>query len=51
MWAVIAKRDFDAVVNIQGDEPLIPEKLVDEVRRALATAGRRQRRPAQRFLR
>jgi len=37
VWAAIAKRDFDAVVNIQGDEPLIPEKLVDEVRRALAT--------------
>jgi 3-deoxy-manno-octulosonate cytidylyltransferase (CMP-KDO synthetase) len=39
VWAAIAKRDFDAVVNIQGDEPLIQEKLVDEVRRALATAG------------
>ena len=37
VWAVIEKKDFDAVVNIQGDEPLIPEKLVSEVCRALAT--------------
>jgi 3-deoxy-manno-octulosonate cytidylyltransferase (CMP-KDO synthetase) len=37
VWAAIEKKDFDAVVNIQGDEPLIPERLVDEVRRALAT--------------
>lgn len=36
VWAAIAERDFDAVVNIQGDEPLIPETLIDEVRRALA---------------
>jgi len=37
VWAVIKKTDFDAVVNIQGDEPLIPEKLVSDVCRALAT--------------
>jgi len=37
VWAVIEKTDFDAVVNIQGDEPLIPEKLVSEVCLGLAT--------------
>jgi 3-deoxy-manno-octulosonate cytidylyltransferase (CMP-KDO synthetase) len=36
VWAVIEKKDLDAVVNIQGDEPLIPEQLIAEVRRALA---------------
>ena len=37
VWAVIEKKNFDAVVNIQGDEPLIPEKLVSDVCQALAT--------------
>jgi len=36
VWSVIKNKDYDAVVNIQGDEPLIPEKLIVEVYRALA---------------
>jgi 3-deoxy-manno-octulosonate cytidylyltransferase (CMP-KDO synthetase) len=37
VWAVVENKDFDAVVNIQGDEPLIPAALVFEVCQALAT--------------
>ncbi len=36
VWSVVEKKDFDAVVNIQGDEPLVPEKLLRDVCRALA---------------
>jgi 3-deoxy-manno-octulosonate cytidylyltransferase (CMP-KDO synthetase) len=28
VWSVLKKNDFDAVVNVQGDEPLISEKLI-----------------------
>jgi len=35
VWSVVKKKDFSAVVNIQGDEPLISEKLIFEVCRAL----------------
>lgn len=35
VWSVIEKKDFSAVVNIQGDEPLISEKLILDVCRAL----------------
>ncbi|MCK4765198.1 MAG: 3-deoxy-manno-octulosonate cytidylyltransferase [Candidatus Aminicenantes bacterium] len=28
LWEVLEKSDYDAVVNIQGDEPLVPELLV-----------------------
>jgi len=35
VWSVIKKSNFDAVINIQGDEPLISEKLVLQVHRAL----------------
>jgi 3-deoxy-manno-octulosonate cytidylyltransferase (CMP-KDO synthetase) len=35
VWAVIEKKDFSAVVNIQGDEPLISEKLILAVFQAL----------------
>jgi 3-deoxy-manno-octulosonate cytidylyltransferase (CMP-KDO synthetase) len=35
VWSVVEKKDFSAVVNIQGDEPLISEKLIFEVCRAL----------------
>jgi 3-deoxy-manno-octulosonate cytidylyltransferase (CMP-KDO synthetase) len=35
VWAVIKDKDFDAVVNIQGDEPLISEKLICSVSQAL----------------
>lgn len=35
VWAVVEGRDVDAVVNIQGDEPLIPSALVRAVAQAL----------------
>lgn len=35
VWAAIAGRDLDAAVNIQGDEPLIPAKLIRDVAAAL----------------
>jgi 3-deoxy-manno-octulosonate cytidylyltransferase (CMP-KDO synthetase) len=28
LWEVLENRDFDAVINIQGDEPIIPGELV-----------------------
>ena len=37
IWAVMKTGPFDAVVNVQGDEPLISEKLVAEVHRALVS--------------
>jgi 3-deoxy-manno-octulosonate cytidylyltransferase (CMP-KDO synthetase) len=36
VWAVIKKKDFDAVVNIQGDEPLISEKLILQIYETLS---------------
>ena len=35
VWAAIENKDLAAVVNIQGDEPLIPEKLIRAVALAL----------------
>jgi 3-deoxy-manno-octulosonate cytidylyltransferase (CMP-KDO synthetase) len=35
VWAAIESKDLAAVVNIQGDEPLIPEKLIRAVALAL----------------
>jgi 3-deoxy-manno-octulosonate cytidylyltransferase (CMP-KDO synthetase) len=35
VWSVVENKDFSAVVNIQGDEPLISEKLIREVSHAL----------------
>jgi 3-deoxy-manno-octulosonate cytidylyltransferase (CMP-KDO synthetase) len=35
VWAVVRDKDFSAVVNIQGDEPLISEKLMGQVSRSL----------------
>jgi 3-deoxy-manno-octulosonate cytidylyltransferase (CMP-KDO synthetase) len=35
VWSVFKKKDFDAVVNVQGDEPLISEKLISQTYRAL----------------
>jgi len=31
VWSVIKEKDFDAVVNVQGDEPLVSEKLVLQI--------------------
>lgn len=31
VWSVLQNEDFDAAVNIQGDEPLISEKLIVQV--------------------
>jgi 3-deoxy-manno-octulosonate cytidylyltransferase (CMP-KDO synthetase) len=35
VWSVLEKRDFDAAVNIQGDEPLISENLLLQLYEAL----------------
>jgi 3-deoxy-manno-octulosonate cytidylyltransferase (CMP-KDO synthetase) len=35
IWSVLKKKDYDAVVNIQGDEPLISEKLILHICEAL----------------
>lgn len=35
VWAAIQDRDFDAVINIQGDEPLIEGQLLDRMVQAL----------------
>jgi len=39
VWAAIEKKELDAIVNIQGDEPLISVQLIAEVRRALASTA------------
>ncbi len=31
IWEVVDNSDFDAIINIQGDEPLISEKLIQSV--------------------
>ncbi|MEN8153658.1 MAG: 3-deoxy-manno-octulosonate cytidylyltransferase [Acidobacteriota bacterium] len=31
VWEVLKKSDYDAVINIQGDEPLISEKLISDI--------------------
>jgi 3-deoxy-manno-octulosonate cytidylyltransferase (CMP-KDO synthetase) len=36
VWAIAEKRDFEAVVNIQGDEPLVPPALLRSLALALA---------------
>ncbi len=35
VWSVVKNKDFEAVINIQGDEPLISEKLIVQVYEAL----------------
>lgn len=37
VWEVLEVSDFDAAINIQGDEPLISEKLIEEVFNLLET--------------
>lgn len=37
LWEVLENRDFDAAVNIQGDEPIISEKLLAELVEQLET--------------
>lgn len=37
LWEVLEKRDFAAAVNIQGDEPIISEKLVSDLYDELET--------------
>lgn len=36
VWAVLRQSDCDAAVNIQGDEPLIPEQLISQVHDVLS---------------
>ena len=35
VWSVVEKKECEAVINIQGDEPLISENLIRDVYRAL----------------
>lgn len=37
LWEVFENRDFDAVINIQGDEPIISEKLISRIYDKLET--------------
>lgn len=39
LWEVLENRDFDAAVNVQGDEPIVSEKLLTQVCRELETGG------------
>ena len=46
VWSVVERRNFDAAINIQGDEPLISEKLIHEIykvlgKRNIVSAARR----------
>lgn len=36
IWEVLCKKQFDAVVNIQGDEPLISEVLISDIYNTLS---------------
>ena len=31
VWAAVADRDFEIIINIQGDEPLISGELLDQL--------------------
>jgi 3-deoxy-manno-octulosonate cytidylyltransferase (CMP-KDO synthetase) len=35
VWSVMMKKNYEAVVNVQGDEPLISEKLIGQVHHVL----------------
>jgi len=37
IWEVIERNQFDAAINIQGDEPIVSEKLIYELYNILAT--------------
>ncbi len=37
LWEVLENSDFDAAVNVQGDEPIVSEKLLAQVCRELET--------------
>jgi 3-deoxy-manno-octulosonate cytidylyltransferase (CMP-KDO synthetase) len=41
LWEVVSGRDYDAVVNIQGDEPLIPEAFIADFYDELERGGHR----------
>ncbi|MFH2107889.1 MAG: 3-deoxy-manno-octulosonate cytidylyltransferase [Chrysiogenia bacterium] len=46
VWSVIEKKNYDAVINIQGDEPLISEMLIRAIcqvlgKRSIVSAARR----------
>lgn len=31
LWEVVSDRDFDALINIQGDEPIVPPRLISDI--------------------
>ena len=31
LWEVVSNRDFDALINIQGDEPVVPPRLISDI--------------------
>jgi 3-deoxy-manno-octulosonate cytidylyltransferase (CMP-KDO synthetase) len=35
VWSVVREKNYEAVVNVQGDEPLIAEKLIGQIHHAL----------------
>ena len=39
LWQVMENRDFDAVVNIQGDEPIVPGELIAALYDELSSRG------------
>jgi 3-deoxy-manno-octulosonate cytidylyltransferase (CMP-KDO synthetase) len=39
LWEVLESGDFDAAVNIQGDEPIVSEKLILQLTEALSTGN------------
>ena len=46
VWSVVEEKNYEAVINIQGDEPLISEKLILEVyevlkKKSIVSAARR----------
>lgn len=39
IWEVLEKMDVDAAINIQGDEPAVPEELISQLYRQLETGA------------
>lgn len=39
LWEVMEKSDYDAAINIQGDEPIVSEKLIEQLYEQLDTGS------------